>query len=82
MTGVLAEYFTGTGIKHFTGKGLATYLFPLPPLAEQRRIVARVDELMTVCDRLEASLAAGDETRGRLVNTLLARVMKFSDELR
>ena len=71
----LAEYFTGTGIKHFTGKGLAAYLFPLPPLAEQHRIVAKVDELMAVCDRLEASLVAGDETRGRLVEALLHRAI-------
>ena len=69
--GRLAEYFTGTGIKHFTGKGLAAYSFPLPPLAEQHRIVAKVDELMALCDRLEASLAMGDETRGRLVEALL-----------
>ena len=52
----LAEYFTGTGIKHFTGKGLAAYSFPLPPPAEQQRIVAKVDQLMALCDWLEVSL--------------------------
>jgi type I restriction enzyme S subunit len=44
---------------------------PLPPLAEQYRIVAKVDELMALCDRLEASLAAADTTRRRLLEALL-----------
>jgi type I restriction enzyme, S subunit len=44
---------------------------PLPPLAEQRQIVARVDELMVLCDRLEAGIARGDDTRGRLLDALL-----------
>jgi type I restriction enzyme S subunit len=73
--GRLAEYFTGTGIKHFTGKSLDAYLFPLPPLAEQRRIVARVDELMALCDRLEASLTAAADTRGGLLDALLAEAL-------
>src|ERR1700738_5186310 len=36
--GRLAQSFTGTGIRHFTGKSLDAYLFPLPPIAEQHRI--------------------------------------------
>ena len=47
------------------------FLVPLPPLAEQHRIVAKVDELMAVCNRLEVSLVAGEETRGRLVEAML-----------
>ena len=74
--GRLSEYFTGTGIQHFTGKGLSSYAFPLPPLAEQHRIVAKVDELMALCDRLEASLAAAAATRRRLLDALLAQALE------
>jgi type I restriction enzyme S subunit len=42
------------------------YPIPLPTLAEQHRIVAKIDELMAICDRLEASLTTGGETRRRL----------------
>ena len=53
---VLQTYFTGVGIPHFTGNALSTLVFPLPPLVEQHRIVAKVDELMVPCDRLETQL--------------------------
>ena len=42
-------------IKHLTGKALATHMVPLPPLSEQYRIVAKVDELMGLIDRLVAA---------------------------
>ena len=45
--------------------------FPLPPLAEQHRIVAKVDALMALCDRLEAALTTADTTRARLLEALL-----------
>lgn len=45
--------------------------FPLPPLAEQHRIVAKVDALMALCDRLEAALTTTDTTRARLLEALL-----------
>ncbi|MXX09919.1 MAG: restriction endonuclease subunit S, partial [Nitrospira sp. SB0667_bin_9] len=73
--GHLSEYFTGTGIKHFTGKGLAAYLFPLPPLAEQHRIVAKVDELMAVCDRLEEGLTTNTNTQRCLLDSFLHHVL-------
>lgn len=49
--------------------------FPLPPLAEQHRIVVKVDELIALCDRLEASLDAASTTRRRLLDALLAEVL-------
>ena len=47
--------------------------FPLPPLAEQKRIVAKVDELMAQCDRLETQLKARDEKHAVLARAALAR---------
>lgn len=45
-------------------------LLPLPPVAEQARIVARVEELMGLCDALEAHGRLQDEQHARLVATL------------
>jgi type I restriction enzyme S subunit len=44
---------------------------PLPPLAEQHRIVAKVDELMAVCDRLEAQLTTAQAGTSRLLDAVL-----------
>lgn len=44
----------GNIIVHISNDNLASIPFPLPPLAEQHRIVARVDELMAKIDELEA----------------------------
>ena len=48
---------------------------PIPPLAEQHRIVTKVDELLDLCDRLEESLAARDTTRVRLLDALLVEAL-------
>jgi type I restriction enzyme, S subunit len=54
---------------------LSDILVPVPPLAEQRRIVTKVDELMALCDRLETSLTTTDDTRHLLLDALLAEAL-------
>jgi type I restriction enzyme, S subunit len=43
----------------------------LPPLTEQHRIVAKVDQLMAVCDELEIALATQEQQRIGLLNSLI-----------
>jgi type I restriction enzyme S subunit len=54
---------------------LKTCMFPLPPLAEQHRIVAKVDTLMALCDELEQQLNQADQQRRRLLEALLAEAL-------
>ena len=67
---------TGIAQKTVPLSGLRRLLILLPPLAEQHRIVATVDELMALCDRLEASLTTGDDTRCRLLGALLIEALE------
>lgn len=53
--------------------------FAIPPLAEQFRIVAKVDELMALCDRLEAQQTDAESAHAQLVQTLLDSLTQASD---
>jgi len=64
----------GIAFPSISREQLAGLPVPMPPLAEQHRIVAKVDELMALCDRLEAAQAEREARRDRLVSASLARV--------
>jgi type I restriction enzyme S subunit len=62
---------TSAGLYNLSVGKIRNIRIPLPPLAEQHRIVARVDELLAVCDELEARLAAATDTRRALLEATL-----------
>jgi len=54
--------------------------FPLPPLAEQKRIVAKIDELMELCDKLEEQRKACNDKRLAVHTSAINRLLTASDK--
>lgn len=65
------RHMTGTtGQQRVPTEFFSSFPVPLPPLAEQRRIVGRVDALMDLCDMLEKDMDALAETQTRLLKAV------------
>jgi len=81
---MLSPYFWQTTLDELRGiayKGLNLgslrgFDIPVPPLAEQHRIVAKVDELMALCNRLKADLAELRTRQARLSATLIEAALQ------
>ena len=76
--GYMAEHAAGAQetMPKINQATLVALPIPLPPVAEQHRIVAKVAELMALCDGLEASITAGEQTRSRLLESVLHHALE------
>ena len=63
---------SGTGQPNVNGTGLSSLTLPLPPLAEQQCIVAKVDSLLALCDELEQQLKDATEKQTAILNAVVA----------
>jgi len=68
------QYRKGVGITNMSSKSLGSILFPLPPFKEQHRIVARIDQLMALCDTLEQQIDAADFMQGVLLGCVMTQI--------
>lgn len=72
----LSQLFTGSTIKHLTGKALTRYPIRVPPIDEQTEIVRRVEELFAFADTIEQKATAALERVNNLTQSILAKAFR------
>ena len=79
----LSDFITGTTVPKLNQAKLSTIPIVIPPITEQQRIVAKVDELMTLCDQLEQQSYQQLDAHNQLVDALLTTLTQSqnADEL-
>lgn len=75
VTQINTEVTQQCGQANFNGTKLANTLIPLPPLEEQNRIVAKVNQLMSLCDDLEAKLEQAETNSEKLMSAAAQHVL-------
>jgi hypothetical protein len=71
----LEKYVTGSAQPKMNQAKMNSIPIALPPLAEQRRIVAKVEQLMALINQLETQLTASRATAARLLEALVAELI-------
>ncbi|MFB2825270.1 restriction endonuclease subunit S [Aeromonas veronii] len=74
----LLPYITGTAQPKMNQAKMNSIVLGIPPLAEQKRIVVKVDELMTLCDQLKSRLQTSQQTQLALAESLVEGAMEDS----
>tara|TARA_Y100000589_G_scaffold328806_1_gene373740 strand:+ start:366 stop:2162 length:1797 start_codon:yes stop_codon:yes gene_type:complete len=69
-------YDNGTAQPNLSATDLGKFYIPLPPSKEQKRIVDKINELMSICNQLKSSFIIGQRTQRQLADIL---VEKLSD---
>jgi type I restriction enzyme S subunit len=72
----LEQLFTGTTIKHLTGKALKKYPLRLPPINEQTEIVRQVDRFFTFADQVEQRVSDAKTRVDKLTQSILAKAFR------
>jgi type I restriction enzyme S subunit len=75
----LSDDSVGATMRNLNQRIMVNLPFGLPPLAEQHRIVARVDELMGLLDRLEAARTDRNATRAAVRDSALAALQEADE---
>lgn len=79
QTHVFRKVNQGMGQPNLNTPIIAAWHFPLPPLLEQKRIVAKISQLMALCDELECQLRSTASVSRALLEALLQQALASSE---
>ncbi|WP_431067744.1 restriction endonuclease subunit S [Methylotuvimicrobium sp.] len=66
---------TSVGVPNVNATKMSQFVFAIPPEAEQHRIVAKVDELMALCDQLQAQINKAQTTQIHLADAIVEQAI-------
>lgn len=69
------KYDNGTAQPNLSSTDLAKFVLPIPPLAEQRRIVTKLDEVMALCDKLRTRIQQASQRQQQIADVLVAQAL-------
>jgi type I restriction enzyme S subunit len=66
---------TSTSMRNISRNQIHELPVPIPPFAEQKRIVSKVEQFMNICNELEAKLTQSQSDSEKLINAALQKLL-------
>jgi len=79
ISGEIHNYRKGMGIKNLSGSALSSIILPLPPLSEQKRIVAEIEKQLSKTKQLKEHIIANQQATEQLLKALLHQAFEVRE---